>query len=147
MKLRQQEAVLNHGKEAQDWLPVFLLHLPCPSTQPSPTSQSRGRLQSPGHFLQEQECEQGVTSDATEGTPRGVFSAAGCRLPHTLAVGKNGECVVKSHPYPSRAPLWDLCRSVELLTRLPFAVEADQAPAPMLLEVSAPLIQLCPALQ
>lgn len=143
MKLREQEAVLHHGKEAQDWLPVFLLHLPCPSTQPSPTSQSRGRLRSPGHFLQEQR----VTSDATEGMPRGVFSAAGCRLPHTLAVGKNGECVVKSHPYPSRAPLWDLCRSVELLTCLLLAVEADQAPAPMLLEVSAPLIQLCPALQ
>lgn len=71
--------------------------------------------------------------------------AADC-LTH-FVVGKNGECVVKSHPYPSRAHLQHLCRTVELLTGLLFTVEADQAPMPMLLEVSAPLIQLCPALQ
>lgn len=44
------------------------------------------------------------------------------------------------HPEPR------LCGAVELLTGLLFTVRADQEPVSMMLEVSAPLIQLCLAL-
>lgn len=44
MKLSKQEAVLNHGNEAEDWLPASLLHVLCPSTQPSPASWFRGKF-------------------------------------------------------------------------------------------------------
>lgn len=94
MKLREQEAVLNHGNGAWDWLPESQLRGLCP--EPGSTQRE---LHSPGHFLQ----ERGVTLGAIRGAPQVVFSAAGCRLPHALAVGKKGECVVKNHPYPPRA--------------------------------------------
>lgn len=57
-----------------------------------------------------------------------------------------GQFMVKSHPCLSRACLQHLCPTVELLAGLLFTVEADQGPA-LLLEVSAPLIQLCSAPQ
>lgn len=122
MKLREQGAVLNHGNKAQDRLPASLLRVLCPSTQSSQASGSRGELLSPGHFLREPECEQGVTSDAIQGTSWDVFSAAGCRLPHTLVRGKKGNSWLKAtlaHP----EPVWSVCVPQWSCWRVPFLLE------------------------
>lgn len=140
MKLREQGAVLNHGNEAQDRLPASLLHVLCPSTVfPSLMIQRWASI--PGHFLQEQECEQG----ATQGTSWAVFSAAGCRLPHTLMSGKKGNSWFKASPAHAELPAVFVSHS-GAAGGSPFTGEAGQAPA-LLLEVSVPLIQLCPAPQ